>query len=327
MYGCGGFATIRKCPFCHQEIPKAALETPNLPFSIVGLSGSGKTNYITVMLHELGKATNLKLSLSSQNRYTKNHQDKNYKLIYEKHRVPEATAAGQVGGLSSPQIWKISNLLKKRGNHVPTYTFTIFDGAGEDHENHLDMSSTVCRYLNASKAVIITLDPLMLPSIAKSNFIDPKIMKFSAGYRGTIKNSADIANNLANYIKAAQGLKASKQLSIPVAIVLTKFDTILSHKFFAQNALIKNPSLNVVKNQVNMNEFNQIDSEIHSWLLDMNEAPFIDALHSNFKELCFFGVSSFGQPPKEMGVLCDKIKPHRVLDPIIWLFKKARFVD
>lgn len=47
--GCGGLATIRKCPSCGQVIPKMALETPNLPFSIVGVSNSGKTNYITVM--------------------------------------------------------------------------------------------------------------------------------------------------------------------------------------------------------------------------------------------------------------------------------------
>lgn len=39
--GCGGLATLRKCPSCGQIIPKTALETPNLPFSIVGVSNAG----------------------------------------------------------------------------------------------------------------------------------------------------------------------------------------------------------------------------------------------------------------------------------------------
>ena len=325
--GCGGYATNRKCPYCGSDIPKPTLETPNLPFSIVGLPGSGKTNYITVMLHELSRASNLKLALSSQNRFTKEHQEMNYNLIYEKHRVPEATAAAQAGGLSSPQIWKIGNLQKKSRNHVPTYTFTIFDGAGEDYENRLDMTSTVCRYINISKAVIITLDPLMLPSINKGNFIDPEVIKNSGGYSNKVKNSAEVVNNLATYIKSASGIKDTKRLSIPVAIVLTKFDTILSHKFFATNALIKNPSLNVINNKINMNEFVQVDREIRNWLYAINEGNFIDALSLNFKVFCFFGVSSYGQPPTAMGKLCDNIQPHRVLDPILWLFKKARFID
>ena len=67
---CSGLATLRKCPFCGQIIPKTALETPNLPFSIIGVSNSGKTNYITVMLHELGEASGLRLILGHQTKET-----------------------------------------------------------------------------------------------------------------------------------------------------------------------------------------------------------------------------------------------------------------
>ncbi len=161
--GCGGLATQRKCPLCGENLPRIALQTPNLPFSIIGVSNSGKTNYITVMLNEMGRAPGLRLALGHQNASTLDHQNENYKRIYEDHVPPESTA----GGASIPQIWYIKNLLKKRGNNVPTYTFTIFDGAGEDHEHSLDPSSPVCRYIQTSKAIIITLDPLILPTIRK----------------------------------------------------------------------------------------------------------------------------------------------------------------
>ena len=69
------------------------------------------------------------------------------------------------------------------------------------------------------------------------------------------------------------------------------------------------------------------DSEIRNWLEQIGESAFIDALDSHFKEYYFFGVSSYGAPPKNAHTLPDEIKPHRVLDPILWLFKWAKFID
>lgn len=321
---CGGLATIRKCPSCEQAIPKMALETPNLPFSIVGVSNSGKTNYITVMLHELGKSSGLRLALGHQTKETLDHQNENYHRIYEEHTRPESTQSGE----NTPQIWYIKNLQKKRGSEVPTYTFTIFDGAGEDHENNLDPSSTVCRYINASKAIILAIDPLVLSKIRRGGMVDHDVMVNSlGGYEGETKNAEDVINSVASYIKAARGIKATKVLDIPVAVVLTKFDTILNHKAFGPQALIRNKSLTVRNGRVDTTEISQVDEEIRNWLYEIGEGAFIDALDSHFKEYYFFGVSSYGNPPKNAYALSDEISPHRVLDPILWLFKKAKFID
>ncbi len=321
---CAGLATQRKCPSCGQEIPKMAIETPNLPFSIVGVSTSGKTNYITVMLHELSKSNALKLALGSQTKDTRDHQNKNRRLIYEEHTRPESTQAGT----TMPQIWYIRNLLKKRGNDVPTFTFTIFDGAGEDHENNIDNTSTVCRYINASKAIILVIDPLVLSKIRRGGAVDPEVLKNSlAGFEGETKNAEDVINSVVAYIKAARGIRSTQMLNIPVAVVLTKFDTLLSHKGFAPNALIKRSSLTISDGKVNITEIQQVHEEIENWLYSIEEGSFINALQSHFKEFYFFGVSSYGAPPKDANTLPDEIRPNRVLDPILWLFKKAKFID
>jgi hypothetical protein len=323
---CGGLATWRKCPSCGGTIPKTALETPNLPFSIVGVSNSGKTNYITVMLHELGKFSNpsLRLALGHQTKETLDHQNENYQRIYEQHTRPESTQ----GGASMPQIWSIKNLQKKRGNDCPTYTFTIFDGAGEDHENNIDPSSAVCRYINASAAIILAIDPLVLSSIRNGGVVDFNIMKNSlAGDVGTAKNAQDVINSVANYIKTARGLKSSQVLNIPVAVVLTKFDTVINHQSFGSQAIIKEKSLHIRSGKVDETGIKQVHDEIEYWLEEIGEGAFIAALESHFKEFCFFGVSSYGSPPKDANTLADNIRPHRVLDPILWLFKKAKFVD
>jgi hypothetical protein len=320
--GCGGLATQRKCPLCGADLPRTALQTPNLPFSIIGVSNSGKTNYITVMLHELSRESGLRLALGHQNTATLDHQNENYKRIYEDHVPPDSTA----GGESMPQIWYIKNLHKKRGNTVPTYTFTIFDGAGEDHENNLDPNSAVCRYIQTSKAIIITLDPLILSNIREGNIVDENDMRNSlAGGESEYKNAVDVVNRLADYIKTARGIDTRKLLKIPVAVVLTKFDTV--KKSFGSNALITSSSMNVRDGRISMEEIRQVDEEIRNWLNKIREDSFIDALASHFKEFYFFGVSSYGEPPKNAAKLSEHIHPHRVLDPILWLFKKAKFVD
>jgi hypothetical protein len=335
---CGGFATSRACPKCQYNtnpdqgpvglidttIPQIALDTPNLPFSIVGVSHSGKTNYITVMLHELSKSPGLRLALGAQTTETRTYQNENYKRIYEDHTPTEGTEAG----FSMPQIWFIKNLEKQKGGEVPTYTFTIFDGAGEDHETKLDPSSTVCRYIKTSKAIIITIDPLVLSKVRHGGVVDPDVMRNSlAGSEGETRNAGDIVHSVAEYIKAARGIKSIQTLDIPVAVVLTKFDTIINHKSFGQYATIKSPSMNIRDGKVDITDIKQVDEEIRNWLSEIGENAFINTLHSHFKEFYFFGVSSFGAPPKDARTLVENIRPHRVLDPILWLFKRAKFID
>ena len=321
---CGGYATKRVCPFCDNTIPNMALETPNLPFSIVGVTNSGKTNYITVMLHELLRSSGLKLALGHQTQETLNNQNMNADLIFQQHTIPDNTASTP-DGMIMPQIWYIRNLEKKHGNTVPTYTFTIFDGAGEDHER---MDPTECRYIKASRAIIIALDPLVLPGVRKGGQVDQDVILNSLnGADVGPKNSEDIVNGLATYIKSARGIKASKTLDIPVAIVLTKFDALLQHPAFGPQALIKKRSLAIRNGVISLSEIQQVDAEIRNWLTEIGEQSFITALESQFSDFVFFGVSSYGAPPKGIGLLPDEIKPHRVLDPILWLFKKAKFID
>lgn len=329
---CMGIATDRKCFYCGEEIEQPMLETPNLPFSIIGVSSSGKTNYITVMLHELGHS-GLNLAVSPQNIDAKKARDENYKRIYEEHKTPDPTPPGKL----KPQIWEIKNNQRQYRNKVPTYTFTIFDGAGEDHEKKLDPTSNECNYIRASKAILLIIDPLFLSKIRSGGVVNSEDMKNSLrGIEGEIKNSEDIIMSLAKYIKRIRGIKTNKKLDIPVAVVLTKFDTVENHQVFGP--LIRNKErkmsieyqksdINREHGKFNMGEIDEIHKEIIGWLKRIGEDQFITNLDSSFKNYCFFGVSSYGAPPTDEASTPRDIKPHRVLDPILWLFKTFNIID
>lgn len=340
---CGKTASVKLCPHCgeydYQQIksakdlentkgiiPSSALDVyDNLPFCVVGVSSSGKTNFITIMLEELRKSKEPRLTLAPQDIPTREIQKTLYKQIYEKHEAPDHTRTVEEGNGLRPQLWQIKNRMRESVSDSPTYGFTIYDGAGEDYEERLDPASAVCGYINASNAIIITLDPLILTNLRK--LINPAVMMNSNASRGGTNSAEDIVNGLANYIKTACGINTSKKLAIPVALVLTKFDVIMQLDSLSKNAVVRQTS-NVFSNgKVNMTEISQVDEEIREWLYEIGEGSFIDALESNFKKFYFFGVSSYGGTPKEQGFTTEEIKPHRILDPVLWLFREAKFID
>ena len=104
---CEDSVMIRKCPSCEEELPQAILETDNLPFSIVGVTSSGKTSYITVMLEELRNFNAIRLNLEPQNDEARNTQRENSRKVYEENVPVSATEAGA----RTPQIWMIKKTL------------------------------------------------------------------------------------------------------------------------------------------------------------------------------------------------------------------------
>ena len=62
-----------------------------------------------------------------------------------------------------------------------------------------------------------------------------------------------------------------------------------------------------------------VDLEIRDWLIRQGETAFLNTIDANFQNVRVFGVSSFGNPPDENKRLA-RIRPHRVLDPIMWMF-------
>ena len=330
---CGSVANVRKCkniicdagPDGVDVIPKDALETPYLPFCIVGLSNSGKTNLITVMLHELQHNPDLHLAAGALNRTSNSIQNEHYEMIYHKHFKPDATIPNK----EKPQIWKVKNVAKSTGHKVPTYTFTIYDGAGESHQR-LEPGSTECNYIAASKAIIVTIDPLALECVKNGGVVDTETINNSRPIRYADGNeglqSAAVVNSVADYIRTSKGISGKMLLTMPVALVLTKFDTILGHPYFGENALVKHRS-NVFENgEYHETEALQIDSEIQNWLVEIGEGAFINAIKANFNNFCFFGVSSYGSAPPNDVNTPNTIVPHRVLDPFFWLFHQVGYI-
>jgi len=328
---CGGVAKTRLCPMCREAIPSAALETKYFPFSIVGITGSGKTNYITVMLEEL-PMRELRLAVVPINNDAKHLQTEHKKQIYTDHETPAPTTAGMT---PKPQIWKIlhndraESRLNKLLKRTPTYTFTIFDGAGEHSQDVSDQN--IINYIMYSEAVIVTIDPLTIPEVRKK--INSRVVASSErdDSTGTRKSADEALNHIVELIKSTRkGGSTESKLDIPVAIVLTKFDTIISNPNFSKilGTNIKNARLEIRDKKISVDEIDDISEQIR-YFLDHDEVGahnFVGLVDGSFTNYRFFGVSSYGTTPESSGTVSE-VNPHRVLDPILWLFHQKEFID
>lgn len=310
-------ATTRTCTFCGSTLPTDLFDYVRyLRFSVLGITGAGKSNFLTTMLHELRNTAGIPWVLSPMDSATMLRFQEHDQAVYKRQEpVPQTIP----GAPPEPQQWKVKDKNKMSGTRIPTYSLTIFDGAGEDCE-HIDPA--ISRYINGSRTLFILIDPLALPGIAAN--ISEEILSRSTTAEHHRSASADMVEGLANYIRSSCGISPGKLIDRDVAVVFTKIDAV--RESFG-TATVMNPSPHLRMGGFVKADADAVDAEIRDWLERAGETIFLNAIDTNFRrgKVRFFGVSSFGHPPTGIGQL-GKVIPHRVLDPMLWMLSKENIV-
>lgn len=315
--GCRGFASVRQCKYCDSKLPADILDYDKyLRFCILGIVGSGKTNFLTTMLHELRHTEGSPWLFSPMDSTTTAIFQENDRAIYSMRQPVATTAAGIV---PPPQLWKIKDKSRMTNTVIPSYSMTIFDGAGEDCE-HID--PVISRYIEGSKVLVILIDPLALHGVAAS--IPKNILDWSTSASHDADASVDMVEGLVTYIRQSCGIAPRKLINRDVAVVFTKIDAV---KDTFGSATVMQPSPHLARRGFVKSDADAVDAEVRDWLESKGENTFLDVIDTNFKKgnVRFFGVSSFGQPPTGSYQL-GKVMPHRVLDPLIWMLSKEGIV-
>ncbi len=314
-------ATDRQCPHCNAKLPSDILDYKKyLRFSILGISGAGKSNFLTTMLHEV-QQSGMPWVMSPMDRDTQLiFREQEQAIYYE----GEPVAATPAGAAPQPQQWKVQDKSKMTSTKIPSYSLTIFDGAGEDQSN---INPVISNYISGSKTLVILIDPLALYGVR--NLVDNDVLNWSSPANLSYGAANDLVNGLADYIRTSLGIKVGKLINKDVAVVFTKMDAVF-HTF--GGCMVTQPSPHPVRKAFVKADADAVDMEIRDWLSRQGEMGFIDAIETAFgdgkskkNEVRFFGVSSFGQPPKGENQL-QAVVPHRVLDPLMWALAKDGIV-
>ena len=272
---------------------------------------------MTTLLHEL-KYSGLPWVLQAMDVETARGAQLNEQYVYEERHCLRGTESGKT---PAPQLWTILDNTDK-GEKIPTYALTIYDGAGEDCE-HIDYTppdSRISRYLSGSKMLMIMFDPLLLSSV-RSELSHETLNASMATERQTSApgNMVSMMNLLANYIRRNCNIAPGKKIDRRAAVVLTKLDALTEMiNGFSSDATILKDSPHVRGRGFVESDSKMVDLEIRDWLTRQGETAFLGAIDANFKDVRVFGVSSFGRPP-DMRKRLARVRPHRVLDPLMWM--------
>lgn len=313
----GAIKSVRRCKHCGAILPAGILDYEKyLRFSLIGISGCGKTNFLTTMLSEIIHNANAGLTFSNMDAESGEIYQSNYRAIYEDGRPAEKTAANMP---PIPQQWSVKDRNRMTNRKIPAYSLTIFDGAGEDFRR---IDPVISRYINGSETLVILIDPLTLPAVRRSVARD--VLDWSDSSETNSNAGTFVVTELANYIRANCGIKEGRLINRDVAVVFSKIDTVKEH---FSSATVMQPSPHAARKGFVKADADAVHEEIRGWLARQGENAFLDAIETNFpqKKIRYFGISSFGQPPIGVQRL-GRVMPHRVLDPLMWMLSREKII-
>ncbi|MDZ4848906.1 MAG: hypothetical protein SGI77_06405 [Pirellulaceae bacterium] len=255
----GGTMTERACPTCHLQIPPELLIQAGKILSMVGAPASGKTYFLTSMLHELRRELVQKFGLTLRD--SDSHEVKVF-LDFESTlfassapdnltQLSKTFEAGsqynivKINGkdfqLPKPLMFSLSPSLSnpdKRLSRTLQVPIVLYDNAGESFEflEEKKTGSRVTQHLSKSEAIFFIFDPALDASTRQklqSESDDPQVSPINrvppirnGGQETFVKphRQETLLTELINRIRRQRGLPSSHLIPAPLLVCVQKYD-------------------------------------------------------------------------------------------------------
>lgn len=299
----------RVCPDCHNPLPPGYGKFPTKLISIIGVTSSGKTVYISQLLkhiEEYGARAGIRIHPTSDH-------EQNYMLanpVEPGKPLPNTTMSGL---LSQPMF---CNLKVGDGN----YTVVIYDIAGEDCQN-ADNLVKYGRFVTQSDGIMLLVDPSQLGIGGSDSELQDKA-------------KAATPQTVANTIYNAFGSLSGK-CKIPVALCISKsdkFDSGLPDVARHDISGMKNASTGRWEPKFNAKEYNELQESIMT-MLECSADVLLSDLDNDFEHFNVFMFSATGcsvvkrEYEGEMRKFTSgNPSPRRIAEPILWMFQKFGYI-
>ena|GEM_PF-3288184 len=297
--------TRRICPECHNPLPAKYGENEVKLVSVIGITASGKTVYLSQLCRHFSEfCSEVGITSTPTSKAAMDFRDANPIKMGEK--LPEGTLAG---GLSQPLCFDLSI---RKSNQLITNTIVFYDISGENCVDEKQMEKFGC-FIKHSGAIILLLDPNQ---------------QFDGDYKNSPENVMDA---IYNYFQEKDQIK-----KVPVCVTISKGDMVAGQ-------IIKNNIENVVaiKNQrgqslplFNSEDYGTVQREVKTFVRN-HEHRLRTCLINFFDIYNYFLVSALGTSVAEIKDESGEVFmtpaappfPKRIEEPIYWLFYQFGYID
>ncbi|MBE6611385.1 MAG: hypothetical protein E7632_02730 [Ruminococcaceae bacterium] len=293
----------RVCPHCHNPLPQSYGQHEVKFISVIGVSGSGKTIYISQMLKYMQKYA----SYAGMAAFPLSHAESDFvndNPVIQGHPLAPSNMSGR---LSQPMFYDLMYKDEKKGN--VTNTIVLFDIAGEDCITPEGMQR-FGRFVRNSHGIIFLVDPRQLGLIGMTGQVDaPPTQVIDAIHH--IWNSA---------------------VTIPMAVCVPKSD-MFSLPETHPNDIIHSDITVEDGMRFNATQYNHIVMPLKNLIQNADGLPLLNALKMNFPNHNLFAFSSIGCSVEkrdidglERSVPVGPTFPRRIAEPLLWMFFKFGYI-
>jgi hypothetical protein len=321
---CKETTNYRLCPECHSQLPVHFGKVDGRMIALVGAKDSGKTVFVTVLLHELmhkvGRrfgASVLGADDSTRKRFVEDYEDQ----LYERRELHDTTrtSAAARGG-RRPLVFSFAVDAGKLGRaRVQRTLLSFFDTAGEDLGN-TDSVEQNTRYLTSADGIILLLDPLQMRGARP--LADPRAVLPEQNTADHMP--ANVLGRITDLLHASLRTSGGKRIPKPVAVAFSKMDA-LDGALPSGSPLRSDPPADAYFDEP---DSLAVHAHVQELLYKWEGGNLDEALATNFTRYRFFGLSALGDSPvvdashgpkriSELG-----IQPYRVHDPFLWLLSE-----
>lgn len=308
---CGNVMDARFCPHCGFHISNSSSIAPGLPISVIGSQGSGKSNYLAVLIneirHNVGKVYDCSLYPVGGDDTMVEYQNQYYKPLYEEGVCIESTDQDSVRPLVYSLVF---NEEKKDAT-----TVTFYDACGANFRSERVMKD-YNRSIYNSKGILFLVDPTQLPGVREQYLAQGKPVLDD--------DFSDLLSRTIQLIRKGEHKRdLNKKIEIPIAVCISKFD--LLKPFLDNSSYLKYPSRHLQEDAFDIIDFRTTSHEIEALVDTLSGTDLINQVRSQFKHCGFFAFSALGTQPTEDNEI-PHISPHRVSDPFLWLLAQNRVI-
>jgi hypothetical protein len=319
---CGEVSFQRICGHCHNQLPTHFGEADTRLIALVGAKESGKTVYMTVLLHELQNRVGRQFGLSvmGADEHTKDLFRREYEeRLYDKGMLVEATAPARADLYRRPFVFSVAMERRRMGvNQLDRSLFSFFDTAGEDLRTADSVERNV-RYLVAADGILLLLDPLQMRGARP--LAEPGALLPTPA--GTQDDPANVLARITELLHDALHTGRHRRIRKPIAVAFSKMDA-LDGTLPEENVLLRDAPYD----QPFFDEADSVsvDCEVRALLGQWQGEGMETVLARNYDNFRFFGVTALGGSPisNEQGkrVSGYGVQPRRVQDPFLWLLRQ-----
>lgn len=322
---CGVASTVRVCPCCHSRLPVLFGKVPSRLVALVGAKASGKTVFMTVLVHELmndlGRRLDAAITGADDETLHRFASDYEKPLYRESLLLPPTPAAGLRNRV--PLVFRFTTdgsrpgwngWLPRANGGTPRHTLlSFFDAAGEDLRSKQSVEQNV-RYLTAADGIILILDPLQMPGARGLASLGTHLPTPAT----IVDQPAAVLSNITDLMLAhpPDGERPGQLIGKPLAIVFSKMDS-LTGELRPTSPLLRPPGRTPYLPE---RDSLAVHDEIRR-LLDRWEGSRIEQIaRKHYRHYRYFGMSALGETPTaDNHVSARGIRPLRIGDPFMWI--------